>query len=320
MREAQFIKQNKDRWEQMEHQPGTHPDETAKEFIQLVEDLGYSKTFYPYSKITNYLNTEASKRYLNIYENQKISNGRVVRFFKYDLPLIIAKHHRTFLICFGLFFMFVLIGFFSAQKDDSFVRQILGDNYVDMTEENIRNGNPFGVYGNGNSFLSFMYIFINNVYVSLREFAGGLLLGIPTLYGLMYNSIMVGAFEQMFYKHGLISNSLLTIMIHGTLELFTFVISAASGLILAKSWLFPGTYKRMVAFKQGAKEALIIAMSNFPMLFIAALFEGFVTRHAGMPVVLKLLIIIFSLTIIIGYFIIYPIRLKNRLLKQSIKD
>ena len=299
----------------MEYQPGTHPDETAKEFIQLVEDLGYSKTFYPYSRITNYLNTEASKRYLNIYENQKISNGRVVRFFKYDLPLMIAKHHRTFLICFGLFFMFVLIGFFSAEKDDSFVRQVLGDNYVDMTEENIRNGNPFGVYGNGNAFLSFLHIFINNVYASLREFAGGLLLGIPTLYGLMYNSIMVGAFEQMFYKHGIISNSLLTIMIHGTLELFTFVISAASGLILAKSWLFPGTYKRMVAFKQGAKEALIIAMSNFPMLFIAALFEGFVTRHAGMPAVLKLLIIIFSLTIIVGYFIVYPIRLKRSLLK-----
>jgi hypothetical protein len=194
LREAQFIKQNKDRWEQMQYSPGTHPDETAGEFIQLVEDLGYSKTFYPYSKITNYLNSEAGKRYLNIYENQKISNGRVVRFFKYDLPLIIAKHHLTFLICFGLFSLFVLIGFYSAQKDDTFVRQILGDGYVDMTEENIRNGNPFGVYGNGNAFLSFMHIFINNVYVSLKEFVGGILLGIPTLRGLMYNSIMVGAF------------------------------------------------------------------------------------------------------------------------------
>jgi uncharacterized membrane protein SpoIIM required for sporulation len=111
------------------------------------------------------------------------------------------------------------------------------------------------------------------------------------------------------------SDSLLTIMIHGTLELFTFVISAASGLILAKSWLFPGVHKRMVAFKRGAKEALIIAMSNFPMLFIAALFEGFVSRHAEMPVVLKLLIIVFSLFIIVGYFIIYPVRLKKRLLK-----
>ena len=117
----------------------------------------------------------------------------------------------------------------------------------------------------------------------------------------------------MFYDNGLLKDSLLTIMIHGTIELSTFVIAAASGIVLAKSWLFPGTMKRIDALKQGAKEGLIIALSNIPMLFIAALFEGFVTRHADMPLWLKLFFITISLTIIIGYFIVYPIRLKRKL-------
>lgn len=313
MREALFIKRNKDRWLKLQSQPSKHADETAQEFIQLVEDLGYSKTFYPHSKLTQYLNTEAGKRYAGIYENQRETGSRMIRFFKTDLPLIVAKHHRILFISFSLFFVFVMIGFFSAKSDETFVRQILGNEYVDMTEKNIHDGRPFGVYGYGNEFLSFLAIFINNLYVSLREFAGGILLGIPTVYSLMYNSIMVGAFEYMFYSKGLVSDSLLTIFIHGTIELSTFVISSAAGLILAKSWLFPGTIKRMDALKQGAKEGLIIALSNFPMLLIAAFFEGFLTRHTDMPVWLKLIIITASLFIVIGYFVVYPIILKRKM-------
>ena len=317
MREALFIKRNRNRWQQIQQNPSDHPDEMAQEFIQLVEDLGYSKTFYPVSKTTQYLNGTAARKYLAIYQNKKEQGNRFISFFKYTLPLIIAKHHRVLLISFCLFVLFVTIGFFSAKNDENFVRQILGDDYVDMTLQNIKDGHPFGVYGYGNEFLSFVYIFINNVYVSMLEFGGGILFGYTTITGLMSNSVMVGAFEYMFYNNGLLKDSLLTIMIHGTIELSTFVIAAASGIVLAKSWLFPGTIKRIDALKQGAKEGLIIALSNIPMLFIAAFFEGFVTRHADMPLWLKLFIITLSLTIIIGYFIVYPIRLKQRLNAQN---
>lgn len=317
MREALFIKRNRKRWQQIQENPSDHPDEMAQEFIQLVEDLGYSKTFYPISKTTQYLNGAAAKKYLAIYQNKKEEGNRIISFFKYTLPLIIAKHHRVLLISFCLFVLFVSIGFFSAKNDENFVRQILGDDYVDMTLQNIKDGHPFGVYGYGNEFLSFLYIFINNVYVSLLEFGGGILLGYTTITGLMYNSVMVGAFEYMFYSNGLLQDSLLTIMIHGTIELSTFVIAAASGLVLAKSWLFPGTIKRIDALKKGAKEGLIIALSNIPMLMIAAFFEGFLTRHSDMPLWLKLFIITVSLAIVVGYFIVYPIRLKRRLKAQD---
>ena len=255
----------------------------AKEFTQLVEDLGYSKSFYPVSKTTQYLNAAAARKYLAIYQNRKEKSNRVVTFFKYTLPLIIAKHHRVLLITFSLFVVFVTIGFFSAKTDQSFVRQVLGDYYVDMTEQNIKDGHPFGVYGYGNEFLSFIYIFINNMYVSLIEFGGGIFLAYPTITSLMYNSVTVGAFEFMFYSNGLLKDSLLTIMLHGTIELSTFVVSAASGIILAKSWLFPGTIKRIDALKQGAKEGLIIALSNFPMLFIAAFFVSPQTNNLYSP-------------------------------------
>jgi len=293
--------------------PSSQPDEMAKEFIQLVEDLGYSKTFYPKSMVTNHLNAAASGRYLRIYENQKTNTNKLITFFVKTLPLIIRKHHAVFFICFCLFLLFVTIGYFSASNEDGFVRQILGDDYVTMTEQNIAEGHPFKVYGYGNEFLSFLGIFINNIKVSLIEFAGGILLGYPTMQGLLYNAIMVGAFEFMFFKHGVGGSSLLTILIHGTLELSTFVVAATSGIVLSKGWIFPGTFTRMEGLKQGAKEGVCIAMSNFPMLFIAAFFEGFITRHTEMPIWLKLLIILSSLALVIFYFIVYPIQVEKRM-------
>lgn len=312
MREAFFIKRNRERWQAIAQDDGKHPDEQADDFIQLVEDLGYSKTFYPQSRITKYLNNEASKKYLGIYKNKRESSSRFVTFFKYTLPLTISKHHKILLVSFCLFITFVFIGFFSAKNEQTFVREILGNGYVDMTEKNIRDGKPFQVYGYGNELLSFFALFINNITVSLREFAGGILLGFPTITGLVYNAVMLGTFEYLFYTHGLINDSLLTILIHGTLELFSIVIAATSGLVLAKSWLFPGKKKRIDALKSGAKDGLIIALSGFPTLLMAAFFEGFVTRHTDMPLWSKLLIIVSSVSFIVVYFIVYPIKLKKK--------
>ena len=55
-------------------------------------------------------------------------------------------------------------------------RSILGDDYVDMTQENIEKGNPFGVYESGNPVLSWLGIMINNIKVSVRDFVSGIFL------------------------------------------------------------------------------------------------------------------------------------------------
>lgn len=311
MREALFIKKNRERWQTITQDEDKHPDGQAEDFVQLVEDLGFSKTFYPQSRITQYLNSEASKKYLHIYENQRENRSRFISFFTYTLPVTISRHHRVLLTTFCLFVVFVAIGFFSAKNEQAFVREILGNSYVDMTEKNISEGKPFEVYSYGNEALSFLQIFINNITVALKQFAGGILLGIPTILSLVYNAIMVGTFEYLFYEHGIIKDGMLTILIHGTLELFSIVVASTAGLVMATSWLFPNNKKRIDALKNGAKDGLVIALSGFPMLLMAAFFEGFVTRHTDMPLWLKLIIIIASLSFIIFYFIVYPIRLKR---------
>jgi uncharacterized membrane protein SpoIIM required for sporulation len=312
LREALFIKKNKDRWLKNQHMPADDADEMAKDFIQLVDDLAYAKTFYPSGKVTRYINTQASKIYLNIYKNRKEESNRLITFWKYDLPLTIRKHHKTLLFSFILFVAFFSIGFFVAKQDESMARFFFGDSYVDHTQENIDKGNPFGIYEHGNPFLSWIGIMINNIWVSLRMFAFGIFFGVPSMYLLAHEAARVGVFDQLFVGKGLGLQFFLVVFVHGTLELTAIIISGAAGLIMGKSMLFPGTIRRIDAFKAGAKDGIKIMVGLIPVFALAAFFEGFITRLYNDLSVLTTIIVSLSVLFIVWYFIIYPIRLGRK--------
>ncbi|HVG42863.1 MAG TPA: stage II sporulation protein M [Chitinophagaceae bacterium] len=316
MREGLFIKKNKERWEKVEHGKTADADEIAKEFIQLVDDLAYAKTFYPTSRVTQYINTLAAKIYLGIYQNRKEETNRIIQFWKIDLPLTIRKHHPVIFFSFLIFLLFFSVGFFSSMTDELFVRQMLTDGYVDMTEQNIENGNPFGVYQYGNSFIMWIGFMINNITVSLKYFVKGIFFGILSLYSLITESIRLGAFEYMFYKHGLGAKAVVTVLIHGILELTAIIIACAAGVVMGKSILFTGTISRLNSLRQGTKDGVKIIIGLMPIFIIAGFFEGFVTRHYRMPLVQSLSLLFVSGVFVIWYFVVYPIILQKRLSRE----
>jgi uncharacterized membrane protein SpoIIM required for sporulation len=313
LREALFIKKNKDRWLRNQHMPSEDPDEMAADFTQLVNDLAYAKTFYPAGKVTNFINSEASKIYLNIYKNRKEESNRLVTFWKYDLPLTIYKHHKVMLFSLVVFSVFFAIGFFTSAKDDTMARSIFGDGYIDMTQDNIDNKNPFGVYEFGNPVLSWLHIMINNIQVSFRFFAEGLLCGIPTFLDLSGEGVRLGVFDQFISAKGFGVDFWLVVFVHGTLEIAAFVLSAGAGFILGKSFLFPGTIRRVDAFKQGAKDGVKIMAGLMPVFALAAFFEGFITRLYNDASWLTTGIFSLSVLFVIGYFVIYPVWLGKKL-------
>lgn len=320
MREALFIKKNKDRWLRIQQQPSSDPDEVAADFIQLVDDLAYAKTFYPSGHVTKFINAQAARIYLDVYSNRKEESNRLIRFWKYDLPLTIRKHHKVILFSLIFFCIFFIIGFFTASQDEGVARDFLGDGYVDMTKDNIKDKNPFGVYESGNGILSWLGIMVNNIIVSLRMFAGGVIFGLPSLYELAQTGVMVGVFDQMFAGQGLGLDFWLVVFVHGTLEITAIILAGAAGLILGKSYLFPGTIKRVDSLKQGAKDGVKIIVGLLPVFALAAFFEGLFTRLYNDVPALTTAITLSSAIFVIWYFIIYPIRLGKRLSLPQIEE
>jgi uncharacterized membrane protein SpoIIM required for sporulation len=63
-------------------------------------------------------------------------------------------------------------------------------------------------------------------------FLAGFIFSIGSVWLLLRNGVMVGAFQYYFFSKGLGWDSVLVIWIHGTLEIASIILSGAAGLIL----------------------------------------------------------------------------------------
>jgi uncharacterized membrane protein SpoIIM required for sporulation len=318
MREVAFIKQNKEKWLNFEKaifgKTLKNPDELASLYIQLVNDLSYAQTYYPKSKTILYLNNLAAKAFQKIYKTKREDTNRLLHFWKIEVPLIVYEYRRYVLYAFAIFLSFVGIGALSAAYDDSFVRLILGDDYVNLSLENIKAGDPVAIYKSGSTWGSAIGITINNIIVGINSFVLGVFGGLGTAYYMLVNGIMLGAFQYFFYQEGVFWESVRGIWIHGSMEIFAIVIEGAAGLILGASILFPKTYSRITSFKMGVKNGVKILISTFPFTIAAGFLEGYVTRYSNtMPNWLSVGIILTTLSIISYYYLIYPFIVNKKL-------
>lgn len=324
MREVAFIKQNKEKWLRFENaikeKNNSHPEELSKLYLHLINDLAFAQTYYKKSKLVVYLNHLTILAFQKIYKSKKEDKYKVLKFFSIEAPLLLYKYKRYLLYSFVFFGLAVFIGVISAIYDDSFIRLILSDGYVNTTIENIKNGNPTAIYGTSTNWGSFIGITFNNLKVGLTAFAYGVTGGIGTAYALLQNGIMLGSFQYLFVKHGVFLKSLKGIWIHGAMEIFTIVIEGGLGFMLGASILFPKSYKRLESFKRGIRDGIKLMIATFPFTIAAGFLEGFVSRYGNnMPNFLAIVIILGTLALISYYFLIYPFKVVRQVTQNAIK-
>lgn len=320
MREAAFIKNNRKKWQRIEHETRDKnlPAEIlADNFVELTDDLSYARTFYPHSQTVRFLNRLTGNYFIDIYKYRRHDKGRFFRFWKEELPLIMYKYRKYMFYSFLAFILGVLLGIFSQSQDPNFASFFLSPSYVNMTLENIENDDPMAVYKDPNKGLMFFGIATNNIQVAFYAFIFGILLSVGSVFYMFYNGIMVGVFQYFFYEKGLLWTSSTAIWLHGTLEISVIIIAGGAGIALGNSILFPGSYKRTTSVISAAKNSLKIAVGLIPIFIVAAFIESYITRLTEMPDVFKLTIIGLSAVFIIWYFIYYPYLQNKKINGQS---
>ena len=309
MKETSFIKQNNEKWKEYENvleQEDQNPDKLKDIFVEITDDLSYSRTFYPNRSVRVYLNGIAQTIFQGIYTNKKSEKSRLKTFWTDELPKLIYESRDSFRLSFAVFALSVAIGVISSAIDIEFSRIILGDSYVDMTIENIESGDPMAVYKESGQFGMAMGITLHNIMVSFLVFITGIFFAIGTIGVMIQNGIMLGAFQYFFYEKGVFLDSVLTIWIHGTFEISAIIIAGAAGITMGKGLVFPGTLSRVKSFQISAKRGLKIMLGIIPIFVFAGFFEGFLTRMTEVPDLLRGLFILINLAIILFYFVWYP--------------
>jgi uncharacterized membrane protein SpoIIM required for sporulation len=303
---------NKAKWQEFEdklNSERTSAEEISRMYIHLTEDLAYAKGKFPRADFTGYLNKLALQAHNLVYRNKPERKNRLITFWKEEVPLLMATSQKPMLYSFLMLMSGVLLGWLSAANDETFVRLIMSDAYVDMTIRNIENGDPTGVYASMDQLSMFFMITANNIRVAFVAFIAGIATSFFVGFVLFRNGVMLGAFHYLFYQYGLFDSTVLTIWLHGTIEITSIVIAGGAGLILGNGLLFPGTYTRLHSISQAARKGLKIVIGLVPYFIIAGFIESFITRYGDMHLVLKLLIILLSATLLVYYFVLLPRKL-----------
>jgi len=311
MQETEFISRNKDKWQEFEQvlaNKNKDPERLTDLFIETSDDLSYSRTYYSKRSVRVYLNGIAQQVYQAIYKNKKKEKNVFARFWREELPAAMWYCRKQLLFSFLLFIAGISIGMLSSVYYPEFARIILGDGYIEMTKANIESGDPMAVYKGDEPIGMFLQIGWNNILISFGTFVLGITFGIGTVYIILFNSIMVGAFLYFFIERDLFKESFLAIMLHGTLELSMIVVAGCAGFVLARGLIFPGTYSRGQALMQSARNGIKIMIGVTVLLVYAAIIESFATRYTEMPDVIRGGIILLSAVIVGGYFVWYPAR------------
>lgn len=310
MKEVVFLNKNAKRWTETEkiilNKKNYNPDYYSELFIQITDDLAYAKTYFPDSPTEKYINSLASKIHHVVYKTKKETSNRFADFWKKELPTELFYIRKCILYSFIILVVSFLIGWISAENDNEYSRIIMGDAYVNQTLDNIQKGDPMGIYKNQDSWSMFFLIAYNNIKVMFSVFLLGIVVSFGSIFYIFQHGVMLAGFHHMFYEQNVLTESLITVWIHGTIEIFTLIVSGGAGIMLGNSLLFPGTFARRKSFVKAARRGVKVVMGLVPFIITAAFFESFVTRHTEWSNLIRIGIIIISAILIAWYFFIYP--------------
>lgn len=291
---AQFIADRRDRWTRLEallaksegnglrRLNASELDALSSGYRAVVADLAIAQRDYPDDTVTLALNQLAARAHLRLYQAPGGSWRRLLQFFTTDFGRRVRAERWYVLASAALLFGPALWAYLAALLDPTLrgtlvpadLRAVMasGRTWTDM-EPVLR---PFMA----------TVIFTNNIRVALTTFAGGILLGLGTLYVLVSNGLMLGSILGAGQHYGVSSLLLAFISAHGYLELSAIVLAGAAGLILGDGLLRPGLLRRRDAATRGARRAVELAVGTVPILIVAGMVEGFVSP-SGLPSLAK---------------------------------
>lgn len=216
---------------------------------------------------------------------------RFARFFLYDFPGAVRRQAAVFWLASALFWLpgitMGLAAFFSPET----IYMVLEPEMVARMEfmydpANAELGRSEERMADSD-FAMFGFYILNNVSIGFRAFAGGILLGLGSVFILLFNGLTIGGIAGFLTWRGFADTFWTFVAGHGAFELTAICISGAAGLLLAKALFAPGRYRRIEALRVAAGEAVILMMGAMMMLFMAAFIEAYWSSIKSLPAIVK---------------------------------
>jgi uncharacterized membrane protein SpoIIM required for sporulation len=291
----EFLRERTPTWNELDHLLQTAGNAPARLgpagvlrlgecYRSVAADLAFARRRFPADPVVGRLERLTQRGRLAVYGSTR-SRTSVREFASHGYWRRIRERPLLLLLSFVCLALPTVLAGYWAWRDPGPASGLVPDAYQSVTQPR-QPGQDLGVSVEDQSDLA-AQIFTNNIQVTFIAFAGGMLLGLGTLYVLIQNGVLMGAIAGLAIGAGNGRPFFELVVAHGVLELSCIIVAGLAGLRLAAAIIDPGTQTRMDALRTEARAAVEIIIGTMPWLVVAGLVEGFLTpAGTGLTVVL----------------------------------
>ncbi|KPJ64565.1 hypothetical protein AMK68_01335 [candidate division KD3-62 bacterium DG_56] len=251
--------------------------ELGRLYRRASAELSHARAYGLDPSETERLNHLVARAYAEIYRTEATGWRGFIDFFRIELPATFRRHLRVFGLASGLFLLAASVaGAVVLARPD--VLESIAPQAASIIEEigerhtGSRDWLPADLRP-----LASSAIMVNNIQVSFLAFATGILLGLGTVYVLLYNGAILGAIATGISRTPASGDFWAFVAPHGVLELPAIFVAATAGLLLGWALVDPGEYTRGTALRLAGREAIKLLMGVIVILIVAGLVEAFIS-------------------------------------------
>ena len=277
-----------------------HLVELGSLYRAATSDLAIAQRDFPNHALAQYLNQLVARAHPIIYRGEPLIVRRVTNFYQREFPGL-YRDLAPFLIASALlFFGTAIVFYFVALANPESASYALSPRLI----AEIKTGRQWWKELNGFNNVGSALIMSNNLAVSFFAFAGGMLLGLMTLFVLVLNGLNLGMVFGLLQYYGHAAPLAEFVIGHGVLELSEIVMSGAAGLMLGYAILHPGLLSRKDALIVAAQKSIRLLLGSAPLLVVAGIIEGMISPSDIVPAFIKYAIGISSGVLLYGYLLL----------------
>jgi uncharacterized membrane protein SpoIIM required for sporulation len=296
VKREQFVAARAQRWRELERlvdalsrsrgrRAPNGVEELPRLYRQTCQDLALARHRIYGRDLIHHLNLLALRGREQLYRRSSSAGRRALEFFARDFPRLVRAEARLFALAGALFYVPFFAMIACAWLAPDVLYDVLDTGTMQYAEEayDPASDHPGQGRESAGDFLAFGYYIWNNVSISFRTFAGGLLWGVGTIFFLVYNGVFIGAIFGHLTRIGYGETLYPFVVGHGAFELTGIVLSGVAGLKLGRALVAPGRLSRTTALRREGAECGRLLLGFAAMIAVAAFIEGFWSPSSAPP-------------------------------------
>ncbi len=273
------------------HRKRTNPQgpDFAAAYRQCCEHLALARDRnYPLHLVER-LERLTAEGHQYIYRQRSFGLARLAALALREFPRAVRAHRAYVALAAALVLVPLLLLLFAVQHRPDLVTTVVDQEQASRFEQMYSNeAEALGRVRDADTDLKMFGFYIrNNIGIAFKCFAGGIFLGLGSIWFLLENGFFLGAIAGFVTARGLGGNFYPYVATHSAFELTATVLAGAAGLRLGHALLAPGRNTRASALAIAGREVAVILYGVVVMLLIAAFIEAFWSSSQWLPVPVK---------------------------------